>query len=236
MLALLLGICAQDEFRADLERATKKLAACKSYSFKVSHDMETNINFVPSRDVNAEGKYVDSTGLYIKGGGVEMFRKGKKTAFEDSKNEWRLVGSGGGEKDANEFLAAAAREPHLEIGNGAKDIGKFEVSRDLEDVEGVECICVSGPLTSEAATRLTAWADSYGSVARSASRSGSLKVYLDDKWTVRKYVLTTRLDGQVPFVDKAFVEVVTTTTLSDYNATELEPPAKAVEAIDGKKR
>ena len=233
-MSVLLCVLLQEEFRSDLEQAINNLRALKSYSFRVSHKMDTNMP-LGNRDVKADGQYVDSKGFYLKGGSIEMFRRDGKTAFEDMNGDWRLVGDkkgSRGQRDENEFLAAQAREPHNEASNFHQDIAELVIEDNLQDIGGVDCVVFSGKLTDDAARKFTAWADSYGGATRGAKRTGSLKVWIDDAYTIRRYELTTRID-QSGFI-QAFVEVVSDTELSDLDATTLEPPEKGLALIDGK--
>lgn len=232
-MSVLLCMLLQEEFRSDLEQAVNTLRAQKSYSFHVSHKMDTNMP-LGNRDVKADGRYVDKTGFTLKGGAIEMFRKDGKTAFEDMDGNWRLVGDKkgrGGQRDENEFLASQAREPHEEAANFHKDIGDLVVGDDLEDVNGIECVVFSGKLTEDGARKFTAWADSYGGATRGAKRTGSLKVWVDDTYTIRRYELTTRID-QSGFI-QAFVEVVSETEFSDIGETTFEPPEEGLAQING---
>lgn len=233
-MSALLCMLLQEEFRTDLEQAVNTLRELKTYSFRVSHKMDTNMP-LGNKDVKADGRYAEKTGFYVRGGNIEMFRRDGKTAFEDMDGDWRLVGDKKGRKgqrDDNEFLAAQAREPHNEAANFHKDIGDLVVEDNLQDINGTDCVVFTGKLTDDAARKFTAWADAYGGATRGAKRSGSLKVWIDDSYTIRRYELTTRID-QTGFI-QAFVEVVSETEFYEDDAA-FEPPEKGVELIDGKK-
>lgn len=231
---------SQDGFGDDLKRAVQNLRDASSYAIEVSHDMESTLA-LGNRDVRGNGKYVKGVGFWMKAGKVEMFRKGKKTAFEDADGEWRIVGAkkrerrGGEEgRDNHEFLASQTRIPHEEIGNIAKDITKLEVEDLTQVAGGVECVVFKGDFTKDAARKFTSWADAYGGATRGATRAGSVKIWIDDTWTIRKYEVSSSINAQRGFI-QIFVEVVSVTVISKHGETELTPPEEAVRLIDGEK-
>jgi hypothetical protein len=236
MLAAAVPAPAQDELRAELQTATQRLRALKSYSFRVRHAIDTNLP-LPARDVNGDGRYVESVGFHIKGGNLEMFRKNKKTTYQDADGTWQILGSGGGGGPGNNtaFLAAQVREPHVEVGSAHSDIDRLEVEDSTQDIDGTDCAVFKGKLTADAARKFTSWADAYGSAVGGAKREGAVKIWVDDAWTIRKYELVSRIEGSVPFNPNAFAQVTTTVTLSEQNATELEPPSRALDLLEGKK-
>jgi hypothetical protein len=220
---LLLSVVAAPRARADepadeLAKALKKAASADSYAFTVEE--------MPGAGSGGglEAKYQKGQPLWCKADKIEFYKQGDAVVYRDGE-QWQRS-KRGTLSDPLRVLGAVAkvnvvRLPHEELAGFEKLLKEVRPAKDKEDGNTV----YGADLTDEAVKKLAR------TEHRDVARSGSARVWVDDKGNVVKYVVTLKLQGRV---GNAEIDgtATRTTTLSGAGGTKVEVPEAAKKALE----
>lgn len=208
----------------ELAEAAKKSAAMENYTFKV----EAKASRGKNQPGAVDGRFQKDQPLALKTGSTEGFKKAGAVVYKEGE-EWKKLEKPEKGQKRNQPAAAVfslVKLPHEELEGFEKSFERVEKAADKDK----DCTVWSGTLTPTAA-RILVTTGGKSDAKRTATYSGTAKVWVNDKGLVVRYEVTSLMKGST---NKGDVEMTITRTVEITAAgeTKVEVPEAAAKLLN----
>lgn len=248
-VAFALALLQDVDPKAELEKATKKAAEWSSYAYAESRDTEGS--WGPSRGPSkSEGAFQKDAGLTTKSDESEAIKVGDGVVYKDRDGAWKKVpkeeprpeGEGGRRGDWRTMRYRNLRAPHESLAGLETKLKAVKMGEATEKISDAECVVFSGDLTEEAVKEMSqrgGRGGRGGGELSDATYEGTVKVWVDDEYRIRKVVMETTVAGAwegrdgMPGGDFEMT-TIRTTEFTKIGEAKVEVPEEAKKALEAK--
>ncbi len=222
----------QGDDMAQVERAARRFAGLRSYSFRLSYAAD-GIPLMRTRYV-ANGRWergIAHMSTESRSGPVEFYVMNDRTVFRRAEGQWETGAADDQGRDGRRGGAGGASGMGLPGQDLDEVHAKFKSVRRSEQSEVVDsrvCVAYEGDLTARAARAMT---QALALPAEGSGAQATARIWIDGDGIIRKY--TVAGTPKVLFLGFTFtVRASKTTEIGDIDAVEVRPPAAVMRLLE----
>lgn len=216
-----------DETAKQLVDAGKRAAEWTSYRYESESDIDSGYF---GGNVRPKGSFLKGVGFSMKMEDTEVLRANGKTAVKNPGEEWKKPPEDrGGEFSLKALTTKYFPPPHEIVGRmEAKFFKTVKVEGATEFISAVECVIFEAELTEEGARKMSG----LGSLAdRAKNFTGTVKLWIDDTYTIRRYKLDAKAGLAGPLGEIA-VSLKGKVDFDQIGAAKVEIPEAAKKVLE----
>ena len=223
---------AQDDDMAQVERAARRFAGLRSYSFRLSYAAD-GIPLMRTRYV-ADGRWergIAHMSIESRSGPVEFYVTNDRTVFRRPGGQWETGATDDQGRDDRRGRAGGVSGMGLPGQDLDEVHAKFKSMRRSERSEVVDsrvCVAYAGDLTAQAVRAIT---QVLALPVETSGAQTTARIWIDGDGMIRKYTLEAA--PKVLFLGLAFtVRASKTAEIGDIDAVEVRPPAAVMRLLE----
>lgn len=227
VLAML--VCQEDEIAKQLVESGKTAAAWSSYAFQAESEVDSAFL---GGSVRPKGAFQKDAAFTMKIDDTEVVRAKGKTVVKNPGEQWgKPPDQRGGDFNFKQLSTKHFPPPHELIGRmETKHFKSVKVDGATEFVSALECVVFEATLSEEGARAMSGLPPDIA--GRAKNFEGTLKVWVDDTYTIRRYKLDAKASVGLGPMGDMVVSLKGKVDFDEIGAAKVEVPEAAKKALE----